>query len=112
MCEKFYQILNKETGAAACKAEDIPDKYIAQLGGTSENLKEEITFFYYQEDDLVILNTEHPDYGFYSTLVERFLGLNDANQKEAVELTKGTGLNHTMITLQTISLMRKINAGS
>lgn len=109
MCEKFYQILNKEAGTAACKIEDIPAKYIVQLGGMCENLKKELTFFYYQEDDLVVLNTEHPNYEFYSSIVEGFLGLNDANQKEAVEFAKSAGLYHAMLTLQTISRMRKKN---
>ena len=109
MCEKFYQILNKEVGTASCKIEDIPAKYIVQLGGMCENLKKELTFFYYREDDLVVLNTEHPNYELYSSIVEGFLGLNDANQKEAVEFAKSEGLAHAMLTLQTISRMRKRN---
>lgn len=73
------RIIDVEKGIGSCRVGDVP-AWVGKYGKV-----EDVSFFYFHQRDLIVLNEDNPNYELYKKIICDYLELDDIGRKEVAE---------------------------
>jgi CO dehydrogenase/acetyl-CoA synthase beta subunit len=100
----YYTVIDEEKRIGACTVYAIPEDLKKRIcNNLNNNTLDELTFFYDDENDHIVLNQEHKLFDAYQLIIMDLLELSGEQLKELKEITPDSLLNLIEIILQVVA---------